>query len=112
MKAMSGTVSMAGDIVAAVGSGVEDLAKVYKKREMDAARDEVIYMVDVGLLFAEETSAEDIRNVACTDEDGTIIIGIDTTPKCIDIPSRHGTAERCAGWQELPEELKNKASYF
>lgn len=111
MNTMSGTAGMVGDIIAAVGSRDEDLAKIYKKREMEAAKDEVIYMVSVGLLFAGRTCAEDIKNVARADEDGTVIIGIDSTPKYIDIPSRHGTVEQCAGWQDLPEELKNKVSY-
>ena len=107
---MEGKAGMAGDLIMPVGACVATLAASSKDGELERTKDEVIYMIDVGLLFAGKKCAEDVKNIARVDERGTVMIGIDSTLKYVDFPPRHGIAEECAGWNDLPEELKNKVS--
>lgn len=109
---MAGKAGMAGDLIISVGACVAILAVSSKHGELRRTKDEVMYMFDVGLLFAGRKCAEDIKNIAKADKRGTVMIGIDSTLKYVDFSPRHSTAEECAGWNDLPDELKIKVSLF
>lgn len=112
MASGSSMEALAGDIILLDGGPAKCVMAQVKNMKMEAAKDEMIYMIDVGLVIAGENGVKDIKGVAMVDESGTVLVGMDPIPKLIDFPARNGPLDDCAEWDDLPEELKNKVRKF